>query len=243
MAFDFDNIAGLRGGAHFGANEVGGRDFLQDGYVYNVASPLTFFCPGFPVGSNRDAGWSPAGVAPQTLDLRTETVWDDSGLIPSENPAVEGVLGETLAEYVARVGEPDFLVCTGFGAVDHRSYFADCSTPVAPGAPAYGIELDGEGVGFGSGERGLLALGSGAEGVHGQGALSVAVAKAVAAYDGDPTNDASLALFEWSEFSQAVVYFEDAYVAHSLQNDNGAHGFGVRTYWRINPESQLMCVL
>lgn len=249
MPVDFDNIAGLRRGASFIANEFGGRDFLQDGYDYKIASPLTFDCPpdfpGFPP-TTRPAAWTTPGVDPHTLDLRTETVWDDSLLVPAENPALEGVADETLDEYVARVGLPDFLVCGGFGDIAYSGYFSDCSTFVDPGFPAYGMELDGDGVSFGSGERGLLAAGIGAEGVHGQGALAVVVAKAVASYSGDPTNDATLCLFAWDEFAQVVLYFEDAYVAHLLQNDAEGHGFNVRTYWRISPESpdsQLMCVL
>jgi hypothetical protein len=246
VAFDFAHIAGLERGAHFGAGESSGRDFLQDGYVYNVASPLTFFCPSFPVGSDRDAGWSPPGVPTHSLDLRTETAWDTSGLTPADDPAKEGLTGETLAGYAARVGTPDYLVCTGFGDVVYSSYWADCSTSIDPGFPAYGIELDGESVAFGSGERGLLALGVNAEGVHGQGALNVAVAKAAASYTGDPTNDATLCLFAWTEFETAVLFFEDGYVAHVLQNDiSGGRGYGVTAYYLTTPppSASWMCVL
>lgn len=247
MPFDFDNIAGLRRGATFRADDVtSARDFLQDSYVFNIADPLTFDCtdPLPPhLVTPRNAAWSPGGVPTHSLDLRTETTWDTSLLIPAENPALEGLTGETLDEYVARVGEPAFLVCSGFGSVLYQGYFSDCDTFVDPGSPAFGIELDGSGVSFGSGERGLLALGTGAEGVHGQGALDVAVAKAVASYTGDPSNDATLCLFDWAELENAVLYFEDGYTAHSLTNDLGSHHFDVRTYWRISPEGQLMCLL
>lgn len=240
--FDFDNIAGLQRGATFVANEVNSaRDFLQDFYIFNIADPLTFECPppffGFPP-SNLNAPWSPAGVDPHTLNLRTETLWDDSGFTPADDPTKEGLAGETLADYATRVGTPDFLVCTGFGSVQYQGYFGDCDNFVDPGFPAFGIELDGEGVAFGSGERGLLALGINAEGAHGQGALSVAVAKATASYLGDPTNDATLCLFTWAELVQAVLYFEPGYTAHRLSTDLGERAFFVQTYYPLSLETR-----